>query len=223
VADGRPRHTVHSRPLGCLHCHARPWHCLGRCRTAKTKKAIIIFAPCLARSNVFGTRQDVHWRLLPAGCRAGCALPPGHSRRTLLCAGRSVQHKCRTVRRSGLRQSLRVCCGGARYGMRALVHRTPCVHHSPWAHTHTHRRPGMLNVHIVPHTHDDAGWLKSIDQYYYGDAQYIQPAGVQYVRAFHGWSLISLPSADLTARPHHHLPCTRTHNITPHHRNWTPS
>ena len=38
----------------------------------------------------------------------------------------------------------------------------------------------MLNVHLVPHTHDDAGWLKNIDQYLQGDAQYIQPAGVGY-------------------------------------------
>lgn len=42
-------------------------------------------------------------------------------------------------------------------------------------------KPNMLNVHLVPHTHDDVGWLKTVDQYYYGNRQLIQKAGVQYI------------------------------------------
>lgn len=41
--------------------------------------------------------------------------------------------------------------------------------------------PGMLNVHLVPHTHDDTGWLKTVDQYYYGSRRGITPVGVQYI------------------------------------------
>ena len=32
----------------------------------------------------------------------------------------------------------------------------------------------MLNVHIVSHTHDDAGWLKTLAQYYFGANNTIQ-------------------------------------------------
>ncbi len=38
-----------------------------------------------------------------------------------------------------------------------------------------------LNVHIVCHTHDDWGWLKTPQQYYLGANNSIQHAGVQYI------------------------------------------
>ncbi|UJR26763.1 hypothetical protein I4U23_008078 [Adineta vaga] len=41
--------------------------------------------------------------------------------------------------------------------------------------------PNKLNVHIVAHTHDDVGWLKTVDQYYYGARNDIQHAAVQYI------------------------------------------
>ncbi|CAF0732780.1 unnamed protein product [Adineta ricciae] len=41
--------------------------------------------------------------------------------------------------------------------------------------------PSKLNVHIVAHTHDDVGWLKTVDQYFYGARNDIQHAAVQYI------------------------------------------
>ena len=38
-----------------------------------------------------------------------------------------------------------------------------------------------LQIHLVPHTHDDVGWLKTVDEYFYGANNSIQHAGVQYI------------------------------------------
>ena len=38
-----------------------------------------------------------------------------------------------------------------------------------------------LQVHLVPHTHDDVGWLKTVDEYFYGANKTIQDAAVQYI------------------------------------------
>ncbi|KAI9166079.1 hypothetical protein LWI28_025899 [Acer negundo] len=41
--------------------------------------------------------------------------------------------------------------------------------------------PGKLNVHLVAHSHDDVGWLKTVDQYYVGANNSIQGACVENV------------------------------------------
>ncbi|KAI3502829.1 hypothetical protein L1887_31172 [Cichorium endivia] len=38
-----------------------------------------------------------------------------------------------------------------------------------------------LNVHLVPHSHDDVGWLKTVDQYFIGSNNSIQGASVENV------------------------------------------
>ena len=38
-------------------------------------------------------------------------------------------------------------------------------------------KEGAINVHIISHSHDDVGWLATVDEYYYGK----QIIGVQYI------------------------------------------
>ena len=41
--------------------------------------------------------------------------------------------------------------------------------------------PDVINVHLVPHSHDDVGYLKTVNEYFYGARDLLQEAGVQYI------------------------------------------
>ncbi|KAL3118861.1 hypothetical protein niasHT_008208 [Heterodera trifolii] len=42
-------------------------------------------------------------------------------------------------------------------------------------------KPGSINVHLIAHTHDDLGWLKTAEDYYTGTKAAIVPVGVQFI------------------------------------------
>jgi len=52
----------------------------------------------------------------------------------------------------------------------------------------------MVNVHIVPHSHDDVGWLKTVDQYYYGANNTIQHSNVNSIISATVLALLEDPS-----------------------------
>lgn len=60
-------------------------------------------------------------------------------------------------------------------------------------------KQGVLNVHLIAHSHDDVGWLKTPDEYYYGANNSIQHAGVQYIYDTVMSSLLANPNRQFTA------------------------
>lgn len=55
-----------------------------------------------------------------------------------------------------------------------------------------------INVHLFSHTHDDPGWLKTVDQYYYGANTTIYHAGVKYILDTVISELVADPSRKFT-------------------------
>jgi lysosomal alpha-mannosidase len=52
----------------------------------------------------------------------------------------------------------------------------------------------VIQVHLIPHSHDDVGWLKTVDEYYFGQHNNIQWAGVQYIIDSYVFALLNDPS-----------------------------
>lgn len=40
--------------------------------------------------------------------------------------------------------------------------------------------PDVLTVHLIAHSHDDVGWIKTVDDYFYGGNLALRSGGVQY-------------------------------------------
>jgi hypothetical protein len=53
--------------------------------------------------------------------------------------------------------------------------------------------PKTINIHVVPHSHNDVGWLKTVDEYFLGEREDIQLASVEIEITSIMWALIDNP------------------------------
>ena len=51
--------------------------------------------------------------------------------------------------------------------------------HNPKEGVKDYKTGGPLTVHVVPHSHDDVGWLKTVDEYFDGSRKDIQWTNVR--------------------------------------------
>lgn len=72
------------------------------------------------------------------------------------------------------------------------------IHTTPARLSANMKDPKVLNVHVVAHTHDDVGWLKTVEQYFYGLNMTIQHACVNDILDTVVASLLENPSRTFT-------------------------
>jgi hypothetical protein len=75
--------------------------------------------------------------------------------------------------------------------------------------------PKVLNVHVVPHSHDDVGWLKTVEQYYFGLNMTIQNASVQDIIDSVVMALLENPSRTFTYVEQKFFRCGGNNKLTP--------
>jgi len=51
--------------------------------------------------------------------------------------------------------------------------------HEPKPDVKDYKTGGPLTIHVVPHSHDDVGWLKTVDEYFDGSRRDIQWTNVR--------------------------------------------